>query len=205
MSSPAPAEAGPPAQIYVIRHGEKPGDGTTAKTSGVGVDVDGNQCSHALLPRGWQRSGALAVLFAPAVGPLRDGLRTPTALYAPDYGSPKATKEHRTYQTIEGLSELLGVPITTPCAVDQEAAVAEAVLADAADVVLICWDHKRIPTIGAALPTVAGTQLPEWPDERFDMIWSFTLQPAMSPDGYAFSQLPQCLLGGDSGVVFHIS
>ena len=116
MTAPHTAEAGPPAQIYFIRHGEKPGHRPSTE---FGVDADGHQSRHGLMPRGWQRSGALVVLFAPAVGALRAGLRTPTALYSPDYGSPKATKEHRTHQTIEGLSARLAVPIATPCAVDR--------------------------------------------------------------------------------------
>jgi hypothetical protein len=120
MTAPHLAGTGPPAQLYLIRHGEKPDEATSPKHADFGVDVDGNQSHHGLLPRGWQRSGALVVLFAPAVGALRPGLRTPTALYAPDYGSPKATMEHRTYQTIEGLGARLAVPITTPHPVDHE-------------------------------------------------------------------------------------
>jgi hypothetical protein len=41
------------------------------------VDFNGNQSIHSLLPRGWQRSVALVVVFAPALGPLQAGLRTP--------------------------------------------------------------------------------------------------------------------------------
>jgi hypothetical protein len=46
-------------------------------------------------------------------------------------------------------------------------------------------------------PLVPATRLPEWPDDRFDMIWSFILQTAASPASYAFSQIPQRLLAGD--------
>jgi hypothetical protein len=194
----SPAGA-PPQQIYVIRHAEKPGDSTR---SDFGVDVDGSHDVHALLPRGWQRSGALAVLFAPAAGPLRAGLRTPTALYSPDYGSPGATRGHRTYQTIEGLADLRGLPINTLCAEDKSAELAEATLADTSEVVLICWDHKHIPAIGAALPTMQDTRIPGWPADRFDMIWSFTRRSTTSPAAYEFSQVPQRLLAGDSDALF---
>jgi hypothetical protein len=103
--------AGLPQQIYLIRHGEKPVDPPALSSaqptppSGppFGVDVDGNQSVHSLLPRGWQRSGALAVLFDPAVGAPQAGLRTPTALYSPSYGNPDKTQAHRTFQTIQGL------------------------------------------------------------------------------------------------------
>lgn len=182
----------------MIRHAEKPGD---SSRSDFGVDVDGSHDVHALLPRGWQRSGALAVLFAPASGPLRAGLLTPTALYSPDYGSPSATRGHRTYQTIEGLADLLGLPINTLCAEDKPADLAEATLADTSEVVLICWDHKHIPAIGTALPTMPDTRIPEWPADRFDMTWSFT-RSAISPAVYEFSQIPQRLLAGDRDALF---
>jgi hypothetical protein len=92
-----------PQQVYLIRHGEKPADppaaspGQPTSTPGppFGVDVNGNQNAHSLLPRGWQRSGALAVLFDPAVGALQAELRTPTALYSPSYGHPDKTQAQR--------------------------------------------------------------------------------------------------------------
>jgi broad specificity phosphatase PhoE len=194
----APAGA-PPQQIYVIRHGEKPG---ASKHQDLGVDADGSHDVHALTPRGWQRSGALAVLFAPAAGPLRGGLRRPTALYAPDYGSPAATRGHRTYQTVEGLAGVLGLPINTLCAQGKSAELAAAALANTSDVVLICWDHTHIPAIGTALPTLPDTRLPAWPDDRFDMIWSFTWRATASPAAYEFSQVPQRLLAGDGDAFF---
>jgi hypothetical protein len=197
--------AGPPALIYVIRHGEKPADPptpTAAPEPPFGVDVNGNESIHALLPRGWQRSGALAVLFAPALGPLQASLRTPTTLLSPDYGKTDKTQGHRTYQTIEGLSGRLALPINSPFAEGQEAALASAVVADYTGVVLICWEHQHIPAIGAALPTVSGTQIPAaWPGDRFDVIWSFTLQSEASPTEYVFSQIPQQLLAGDGATI----
>ena len=67
MTARPKAHTGPPAQIYIIRHGEKPADPPTPKappSPPFGVDINGNQSIHSLLPRGWHRSGALAVLFA---------------------------------------------------------------------------------------------------------------------------------------------
>ena len=201
--------AGPPAQIYVIRHGEKPADlptPTATPSPPFGVDVDGNQDIHSLLPRGWQRSGALAVLFAPTMGPLQAGLRTPMTLFSPDCGKPDKTQAHRTYQTIQGLSGRLNVPINTPFAEGQEPALATAVVADYTGVVLICWEHQHIPAIAAALPTVSGTQIPAaWPGDRFDLIWSFSLQPGAASTTYAFSQIPQQVLSGDSATIVQAS
>jgi hypothetical protein len=206
MTARSPAKAGPPAQIYIIRHGEKPADPPTPKAPPrppFGVDINGDQSIHSLLPRGWHRSGALAVLFAPAVGPPQAGLRTPSTLLSPDYGHPDKTKEHRTYQTIQGLSGRTGVPINTPVAEGKESALARAVVADYTGVVLICWEHHHIPAIATALPTVPGTQIPAaWPGDRFDVIWSFTLAPGASRAEYVFSQIPQQLLAGDAATVF---
>jgi len=122
MSQPPQQGAtAPPEIIYIIRHGEKPADppvvapGQTPPASAppFGVDSQGNENPHSLLPRGWQRSGALAVLFDPATGPLQAGLQTPAALLSPSYGSADKTAEHRTYQTIEGLSDRLGLAIVS--------------------------------------------------------------------------------------------
>src|ERR1022692_3275123 len=111
----------PPDVIYVIRHGEKaadpppavPGQSPPAPVAPFGVDDHGNQDAHSLLPRGWQRSGALAALFDPALGTLQAGLQTPAALLSPFYGDPAKTAAHRTYQTIQGLSDRVGLPIVS--------------------------------------------------------------------------------------------
>ena len=67
---------------------------------------------------------------------------------------------------------------------------------------LVCWEHKHIPLIAAALPLVSGTVIPrKWPRERYDVIWVFTLVPEPGPVRYAFSQMPQQLLAGDAATV----
>ena len=65
------------------------------------------------------------MLFAPAVGAPQAGLRTPATLFW-------------TYQTIQGLSDRLGVPINSPFAEGQEPALASVVVTDYTGVVLIC-------------------------------------------------------------------
>jgi hypothetical protein len=203
MTAGPSGNAGPPVQIYVIRHGEKPADPptpTAAPSPPFGIDINGNQSVHSLLPRGWQRSGALAVLFAPAIGPLQAGLRTPMSLFSPDYGKPDKTQGHRTYETIQGLSGRLAIPINSPFAEGQESALAAALVSSYSGVVLVCWEHQHIPAIAAALPTVSGTQIPAaWPGDRFDVIWTFTLDSATGR--YVFGQVPQQILGGDTDTV----
>ena len=188
---------GPPEVIYIIRHAEKP-----LKPPSSGVDYQGGQNEHSLLPRGWQRSGALAALFHPEFGPVRPGLRTPTTLVAPSWGHPHKTAAHRSYQTIQGLSEHLGLPITSPFAEGQEEKLADSLVRDHSGVVLICWEHKHIPVIASALPVTAGTAIPgKWPGDRYDVIWSFTRVAESDPVRYTFDQIPQLLLAGDAETV----
>lgn len=193
-----------PQQIYVIRHGEKPpGDVKNASDVSAGppfgVDVDGNLNQYSLSPRGWQRSGALTALFSPAIAP-KMGLRTPTALYASGYGDEAVTKIHRPYETILGVSRRLDLPIQSPSLLGKEPAFAEAVLAGGAEVVLIAYEHDHIPALVQGFPTVDGTGIPaKWPGDRFDVIWTFTLNPVGG--NYVFSQVPQQLLGGDADTV----
>ena len=62
------------------------------------------------------------------------------------------------------------------------------------------WRLLRIPALVAGFPTVDGTVIPTmWPGDRFDVSWTFTLDP----DGgnYVFGQVPQQLLGGDTDTV----
>lgn len=199
-----------PEQIYIIRHGEKPADPTppapgqpaVAPGPPFGVDFNGNQDDHSLLPRGWQRSGALAVLFAPAVGSLRPGLRTPEALYSPSYGDPAKTQSHRTYETILGLSARVNLSIDNPFPEGQESQLAGAVVSSSTKVVLICWEHDHIPALAEAFPVVPHTKIPgPWPGDRFDVIWSFTAVAGSDHPQYTFSQIPQQLLGGDEDTI----
>jgi hypothetical protein len=187
----------PPEVIYIIRHAEKP-----LKPPSSGVDFEGGQNEHSLLPRGWQRSGALAALFHPGFRPVRAGLRTPTMLVAPSWGHPGKTAAHRSYQTIQGLSEQLGLPITSQFAQGQEQQLASSLVRSCSGVVLICWEHSHIPVIASWLPAVSRTAIPRrWPGDRYDVIWSFTLVPGPGPARYTFGQIPQQLLPGDAGTV----
>ena len=166
--------------------------------------LPGQSEPHSLLPRGWQRSGGLVALFAPSLGPPQAGLQTPATLLSPSYGSQDKTTGHRTYQTIEGLSDRLGIPIASAYAEGQEPQLAADVVSTYAGVVLICWEHDHIPSIALSLPAVPGTAIPQaWPSDRFDVIWAFTLVPGAAPQ-YAFTQVPQQLLSGDADTIIQV-
>jgi hypothetical protein len=186
--------AGPPRTVYLIRHGEKPDH--QSQDSATGVELGGEHNSHSLTPRGWQRGGALAVLFTRPPRPGEIALAVPDRLICPDYGDRAGAAIHRPYQTLLGLSGATGRRIETPYRETHEAELAAAVLAGNAGPVLICWEHARIPDIAAAIPTT--TPVPTvWPEHRFDLIWQFALvEPATRT--YSFRQLPQNALEGDA-------
>ncbi|MGH3827319.1 MAG: hypothetical protein ACRDQX_09120 [Pseudonocardiaceae bacterium] len=208
-SATSPA-GGPPSVIFIIRHGEKPADPPPpvpgapplAADPPFGVDINGNQNPHSLLPCGWQRCGALTVLFAPANGTPPAGLAPPSALFSPTYGTPDKTALHRTYQTIQGTAERLRLSIENPNAEGDERALIETLIDQRGGVVLICWEHHHIPTLAAAIPTLPDTVIPpKWPGDRFDVIWRFTLATGESPTRYHFTQIPQQLLAGDTDTI----
>ncbi len=127
---------------------------------------------------------------------------TPTVLLSPAHGSPGKNAGHRTYQTIEGLGSRLGIEIDSAFAEGQESQLAASVVSDHSGVVLICWEHHLIPAIASALPVVKETVIPKaWPRHRYDVVWSFTLVPDSDTTEYAFGQIPQLLLSGDSDTV----
>jgi hypothetical protein len=191
----------PPGAIYIIRHGERPEEPTPKQASPArrGVDYQGNQNEHSLLPRGWQRSGALAALFDPSQGPLRAGLQVPRMLMSPSYGDSAKTAQHRTHQTIRGIADRLGITIASDFAKGHEPQLAAALVKSGPGAVLICWDHAHIPALASELPLVHGTVIPRtWPADRFDMIWAFTL---VTDGEYSFVQVPQLLLSGDTDTI----
>jgi hypothetical protein len=191
----------PPEVVYIIRHGEKPEEPRSRRAGPAhsGVDFHGNQNEHSLLPRGWQRSGALAALFDPSQGPLRARLQVPAMLISPSYGDSRKAAQHRTHQTISGISDRLGIAIATDFAKGNEPQLAAALAKSGPGAVLICWDHAHIPALASALPLVHGTVVPKtWPDDRFDVIWAFAL---VASDEYAFAQVPQLLLSGDTDTI----
>jgi hypothetical protein len=194
-------------KIMIVRHAEKPPDnpppyGVTARK--------GKHDEESLTVRGWQRAGALASFFAPQDGrPLPNpSVATPQYVYASKVedkkvkGEKVGSKSKRPQQTITPLVELLGANVTTDFTIDkgdEEALAASAAACEG--VVLICWEHQSITAIVSHLPLSPGTTPPAgWPDDaqgqgRFDLVWVFDLQES---GAYDFTQVPQCLLAGDS-------
>jgi len=183
----------PPRTVLMIRHGEKP-----TRTAG-GLDETGADDPDGLTVVGWQRSGALAALFAPNETTLRSTLPVPGALVCPHYGDEA---KHRPYLTLRGVAGRLGLQPHHHLPVDAEPQkVVDEVVALGVEVVLLCWEHGHLPDIGRALPGMNGSEVPAWPDDRFDVVWRFD---HVDDTRYTFSQVPQQLLGGDRPTVISL-
>ena len=178
-----------PASISLIRHAEKQlGDGPP-----LGVAIDGRPDPESLTPRGWQRAGALVGLFIPRADQSRpEGIATPTRLFASEVGPHSHSR--RPLETLEPLSERLGVPLDDPVLQDEVDQLVKLIRACEGHV-LVAWEHKRIPLIANRLVGDATTVPQTWPDDRFDVVWIF--EPDPTTGGWHLRQVPQLLLAGD--------
>jgi hypothetical protein len=183
----APDAVAPPATatvVMVIRHAEKP------EGKKPGFDAQGREDDSSLTRTGWDRAHRLVDLFAPAQGSPRPGLTRPATIYAA--GANDEGEGKRTRETVTPLAERLGVRTDTSYGKGEEDALVEHVLAQPGPA-LITWQHSGLPEIAAAFPSVTPTPPSEWPDDRFDVVWTFT----KTDDGWHFAQMPQLALPQD--------
>jgi broad specificity phosphatase PhoE len=181
--------AAPATLVMLIRHGEKP----EGKIDGV--DARGNKDDSSLTRTGWNRAHRLVDLFDPTQGSARPGLGRPAAIYAA--GANDEGEGTRTRETVTPLAAQLGIPVDTSFGKGEEETLVEHVIAHPGPA-LISWQHGEIPAIAAAFPAVTPTPPSEWPDDRFDVIWTFT----KTADGWHFAQIPELALPDDqAGVI----
>lgn len=183
----------PPQKVMLIRHAEKP-----VNPPPNGIDELGTQDKHSLIPRGWQRAGALVPLF---VRPdATKGIARPNILYASNVGGASflvdgedASKSQRPRQTLLPLSQKLApnVPFVTTFVLGQEADLGSDIKTRSG-IVLVAWEHKHILAIVDSLPTAVAPD--SWPSDRFDVVWVLDL---MANGKYSFNQANQTLLSGD--------
>ena len=172
-------------KIMLIRHAEKP-----VPEASIGVRASGRADPASLTTLGWQRAGAL-VQFFEHLSPSRPGVCKPDHLFATRYDKHSVDASRRPIQTLEPLGKSMGMKVGNPFGKGQEHKLVAAMLKlDGA--VLVSWSHENIRFIVDAIAPV-GAQPPDWPDERFDLVWVFD----RFPRGWKFSQTAQLLLAGD--------
>lgn len=179
--------------VMIIRHGEKPGEKKTGDMPGF--DEKGNPDDSSLTQTGWERARGLVNVFAPDSGQPRPGLARPVAIFSA--GANEGGEGKRTRETVAPLAKKLGIQPDTSFGKGEEQQLIEKVTSQPGPT-LICWQHGEIPAIAAAFGPVSPQPPLDWPDDRFDMVW--TLTPVRS--SWRFDQVPQMVLNGDSSRSF---
>ena len=179
----------PEQTILIIRHAEKPEPGGDS-----GVDSTGAPDPRSLTVRGWQRAGAWAELFVPALGQ-KSALPTPTTLFASDpTGRHHGSKSRRPEETITALAKKLDRAINLDFTKGQEDDLAVAI-AEIHPVALVCWEHEDIPAISRALAPDLRDIPVVWPGDRFNAIFRFRRPDRNAP--WSFDQVVPVMLQGD--------
>jgi len=177
-----------PQKIMIVRHAEKP-----VEPPPYGVTEDGEEDKYSLCVRGWQRAGALIHFFEQ---PYRDGIETPQRIFAAGTTQDdpsveeKDAKSHRPHETLKPLARKLGIDIDASVPVGREDAMVQALKATSG-IVLVAWEHKRIPKIARGFFSDA----PDWDGDRFDVVWILDRTAA---GDYNFKIVNQDLLDGDA-------
>lgn len=174
--------------VMVIRHGEKP-DG-----SSEGIDAQGKQDDSSLTAVGWKRADRLADLFDPTSGQLRPGLARPAAIYAA--GANDDGEGQRTREIVAPLAARLGITVNADFGKGDEKKLVELVITQPGPP-LISWQHEGLPDIAKTFPHVTPDPPSNWPDDRYNVIWTFT----KTADGWQFAQSPELLLPQDQDSV----
>jgi hypothetical protein len=163
-----------PAQVVILRHGEKPDNGDD------------------LNKRGYERANALPGLFETDPALTRYG--APVAIYA--FGPTKKDRSFRAVETITPLANSLGIQVQDQFTVDELQPLVDSVMSNSdydGKTVVICWEHDRIPPM---VQTFGYNDAPtKWKKKVFDRLWilHFTGNKVTG-----FEDLPQNLLPGDS-------
>jgi len=166
---------GTPAQVIIIRHGEKPKDHS---------DVNLNQ-------KGKERAAALVPYFVGRPEVTQFGL--PEAIFAQ---SPKdENSSERPVQTVTPLSNLINVAIDSDYTHSEFPEMIEAIMNNSNfddKMVLICWEHTVINEIAAKF----GLSKPKaYPDSAFDQTWIISFDSHGKPHLKIWQQM---LMFGDS-------
>jgi hypothetical protein len=180
--------------ILIIRHAEKPEPG-----GDDGVDGSGASDKKSLTPRGWQRSGAWAELFAPSLRQ-QPAVPKPTAVFASAPAShteiaagESGSKSRRPLETVSPLAAKLDIEIDVRFGKGQENDLAAAISA-IEGVVLVCWQHEDILAIAKAL--APNEAIPaHWPGDCFNVVFRFDRPNSLSP--WVFQQVVPDLLEAD--------
>ena len=162
-----------PAQVMIIRHAEKPPEGTQ------------------LSSKGKERAAALAAFFIGNPGLTRFG--TPVAIYAA--GIKDENSSRRSIQTVTPLAAVLRLKVIDTFKHNGFRQMVEEIKANPQydkKMVLICWEHHLIPIIAKAFGVKNAPT--KWSGTVFDRLWVLNFQS----DGSIVLNCSQRLMFQDS-------
>jgi hypothetical protein len=162
-----------PAQVVILRHGEKP------KT---GINLD---------RRGYLRADMLPLLFL--TDPVLTRYGEPVAIYPMKEAAPDTS--NRAVETVTPLAQMLGIGLENLFTIDQIAPLVNAIMTNPdydGKTVVICWEHGMIPSIVEQFGYDAGPK--KWPGDEYGRLWILHFD---GDEVVSFQNLPQRLLRGD--------
>jgi len=180
-------QAGTPAIIYIIRHGEKPGKPGDDKEGGPNLSIKGSARASALptlflpskvelscrlgVPPGTAKGNFLGTYLATELPGSEPRFRTPDYLFA----TKESSASNRPLETISPLSAALGLPLNDHYSNDHYKELADELKTNPVyigKIILICWHHGNIPELAKEL----GVPSPHkpWPAKVFDCLWEIT-------------------------------
>jgi hypothetical protein len=167
-----------PAQIIIIRHGEK---------APTGNELDQKGC---------QRAFALPSFFSPTNAALDFKDYPPAAIYAMNPKGPGGSV--RPMETITPTAAKLGLKIQNSFTRKQFSQLRDAVMTSQYDgkTVILSWEHTVIPEIASTLGLTLSKKIKKWPGAVFDEAWVLKF----SKDGKltSFDIVPEHVLPGDN-------
>jgi hypothetical protein len=163
-----------PAEVVILRHAEKPKN------------------SDDLNAQGYERANALPGLFESNSALTQYG--APVAIYAMAPNSEDTS--NRPVETVTPLARALQLPLQDKFTIDDIQPLVSAIMSDSAydgKTVVICWEHKGIPSIVQAFGYDDAPA--KWKKKVFDRLWILHFK---GDKVASFEDLPQDLLPGDS-------
>ncbi|CAH0056371.1 unnamed protein product [Clonostachys solani] len=131
--------------LYMIRHGEKPDDG-----------------SVGLSPEGEQRAQCLRTVFGSS-SQYNIGY-----VIAQEY--KESGKRKRPYDTVAPVAGDLGLEVDTSCDRDDSKCVKKLIKNYEGDGnILLCWQHGQMNNI---LEALGAEDIENYPEDRYDVIWT---------------------------------
>lgn len=177
--------------ILIIRHAEKPSG------EAGGFDERGVADEHSLTAQGWQRAGAWMELLAPSLPGLGMPVQTIFASRRTEIENGIGSKSRRPMQTVAPLAAKLGIPVALSFTKGEEQGLVEK-LGATPGVVLVCWQHEKIPAIAAMFARQPGDPAPpkSWPDSVYNPILRFRREK-QDDSAWSYDLLVPLMRAGD--------